>query len=71
MGNINVSTLGGRVGEGKGEFIGGRAIITLRGQVLFTSVSLGIDYKHSSTRKCAWDCSETFERPIFLLPLPL
>jgi hemolysin activation/secretion protein len=43
----NVSTLGGAAVAGRGEVIGGRAMITLpAGKDFFHSVSLGLDYKH-------------------------
>jgi hemolysin activation/secretion protein len=43
----NVSTLGGAAVNGKGEIIGGRAIVTLPpGPGFFHSLSLGFDYKH-------------------------
>jgi hemolysin activation/secretion protein len=45
----NVSTLGGSAVAGRGETIGGRAIISLpapKGSDLFHSLTLGLDYKH-------------------------
>lgn len=43
----NVSTLGGAAVAGRGDIVGGRAIITLpAGKEFYHSLTLGLDYKH-------------------------
>lgn len=47
--NSNVNTLGGIGVVGKGQTIGGRAVITLPSKTdFFHSISLGFDYKHNN-----------------------
>ena len=64
----DVSTLGGAAVNGKGEILGGRAIITLPQMTsFFHSVSLGFDYKHFDENvRVGFDQTMT---PIYYYPL--